>query len=214
MLTFHATVIECFSEFEEVLTVRFDNQTDHYLTLQGWAEGFEENAVGMGMVHVEVDDQINSGYDCLSAAFLRRNSFRVTFNRYEEELARLHEVVVTFDLNKEAFEQLRIALDRVFREFEGYRVSERCLQEGDSIARVFLSDEDLRMSPEEYAARNAHRWGCFSLHEYSYADPILGAWVRRLGAILFSVEEIERCRQRFLTSEELAAVRQEETADF
>ncbi len=54
-------------------------------------------------------------------------------------------------------------------------------QEGDWLARQFLSAEDLKMSPEEYAARRAHLWGCFSLHLYRYQDAALGAWVRRFG---------------------------------
>ncbi|HEY7313934.1 MAG TPA: hypothetical protein VH643_31580 [Gemmataceae bacterium] len=92
--------------------------------------------------------------------------------------------------------------------------SDRSLEPGDERARFFLSPEDLQMSPEEYAARHAHLWGCFSLHQYHYADPVLGAWVRRLGELLFSEEEIERCRHRFLTAEELAAVRRESAEDF
>lgn len=91
---------------------------------------------------------------------------------------------------------------------------DRSLEEGDWIARQFLSPADLQMSPEEYAARHAHLWGCFSLHQRRYADPMLGAWVRRLGEILFSEEEVERCRRRFLTSEELAAIRRAETEGF
>jgi hypothetical protein len=35
----------------------------------------------------------------------------------------------------------------------------------------------------------------------------LAAWVRRLATILFSKEEVERCRLRLLTPEELAYVR-------
>jgi hypothetical protein len=86
--------------------------------------------------------------------------------------------------------------------------------EGDWIARRFFSSEDLQMSPEEYAAREAHRWGCFSLHQYPYRDPILGAWVRRLGEILLTEGEVERCRQRFLTPEELAEVRKQQAEPF
>lgn len=93
-------------------------------------------------------------------------------------------------------------------------VSGRSLEEGDWIARQFLSPVDLQISPEEYAARHAHLWGCFSLHQYRYSNPEMAAWVRRLGDILASAEEIERCRQRFLTPEELAAVRLEEGEDF
>jgi len=87
-------------------------------------------------------------------------------------------------------------------------------EEGDWIARQFLSPEDLQQSPEEYAARHAHLWGCFSLHQYRYTDPQLGAWVHRLGEILSSQEEIERCRRRFLTPEQLAAIRREQADSF
>lgn len=90
------------------------------------------------------------------------------------------------------------------------KTESRSSAEGDWIARQFLSAEDLQQSPEEYAARHAHLWGCFSLHQYHYADPKLGAWVRRLGEILSSKEEIERCRCRFHTPEQLAGIRNEE----
>lgn len=90
-------------------------------------------------------------------------------------------------------------------------VHDRSFEDGDWIARQFLSPEDLRQSPEEYAARHAHLWGCFSLHQYRYMDANLGAWIRRLGEILSSQEEMERCRRRFLTDAESSALRQEET---
>jgi hypothetical protein len=83
-------------------------------------------------------------------------------------------------------------------------------EEGDWIAQEFFSPADLRMSPEEYAARNAHLFGCFSFHLYRYRDPALEAWLRRLGEILFTEGEVERCRQRFLTPEEQALVRKQE----
>jgi hypothetical protein len=69
------------------------------------------------------------------------------------------------------------------------------------------------VAPEEYAARNAHLWLCFSLHLYRYGDPVLGAWVRRLGEILFDEAEVERCRQQFLTPEEFAKVQKQRTED-
>jgi hypothetical protein len=122
MLQFHAETVECFSEFEEVLTVHFDNQAGHYLALQGWAKGFEEDAEGIGMIHVEVDDQINSGYDCFTSAELRRGSFRMTFDDQLERWARLGEVEVTFDLGPAEHEQLRDALGCLFRKFAAYRV--------------------------------------------------------------------------------------------
>ncbi len=87
-------------------------------------------------------------------------------------------------------------------------------REGDWDAQQFFTPDDLRMSPEEYAARHAHEWGCFSLHLYRYRDPVLGAWVRRLGEIIFSDEELDRCRQQYLTPEELAKVLKEEEEGF
>jgi hypothetical protein len=86
--------------------------------------------------------------------------------------------------------------------------------QGDWLAQQFFSPADLQLSPEEYAARNAHKWGCFSLNRYRFRDPALGAWVHRLGEILFTEGEVERCRQRFLTPEEWAEVRRQEAEAF
>jgi hypothetical protein len=88
---------------------------------------------------------------------------------------------------------------------------DRFRQEGDWTAQQHFSPSDLQMSPEEYAARHAHEWACFALHRYRYRDAALGAWARRLGEILATEGEVERCRQRFLTPEELATVRRQET---
>jgi hypothetical protein len=88
--------------------------------------------------------------------------------------------------------------------------AERFREEGDWIARQFFSPADLKMSPEEYAARQAHRWGCFSLHRYRYRDPELAGWIGRLAEILFTEGELQRCRQRFLTPDELAEVQARE----
>jgi hypothetical protein len=91
---------------------------------------------------------------------------------------------------------------------------DRLGEEGDWLARQFFFPADLQMSPEEYAARHAHLWGCFSLHLHSYQDPTLGAWIRRLSEILSSEEEIERCRQGYLSRAELAAVKKQEAEGF
>lgn len=91
---------------------------------------------------------------------------------------------------------------------------DRFHEEGDWLARQFLSPTDLQMSPEEYAAGHAHLWDCFSLHLHPYHDPVLGAWVRRLGEILGTEGEVERCQSRFLTPEQLANVRRQEASGF
>jgi hypothetical protein len=89
--------------------------------------------------------------------------------------------------------------------------SDNCFnEEGDWIVQQFFSPEDLRMSPEEYVARHAHAVGCFSFHLYHYRNPALGTWVRRVGELLSTAEEVERCRQQFLSAEELASVRRQE----
>jgi len=79
-------------------------------------------------------------------------------------------------------------------------------KDGDWLARKFFSQADLRISPEEYAARNAHRWVIFSLHRYRYHDPVLGAWVRRVGEILSTEGDVDRCRREILKPGELAEV--------
>lgn len=78
--------------------------------------------------------------------------------------------------------------------------------EGDDIVRQLIRPEHLQKTPEEYAARHAHEWGCFSFHRCRFRDPALGAWVRRLGEIFDSGEELERCRAAYLTAEEIAEV--------
>lgn len=85
---------------------------------------------------------------------------------------------------------------------------------GDWLARQFFSPEELQMSPEEYAARHAHLWGCFSLHEYDYDDVALGVWVRRLGEILQSPTDLEQCRLDYLTPMERVDILQQEAEDF
>ncbi len=41
------------------------------------------------------------------------------------------------------------------------------------------------LSPQEFAARYAHKIFCFSLDDGRYADPALDAWISRLGDIFF-----------------------------
>jgi hypothetical protein len=83
-------------------------------------------------------------------------------------------------------------------------------EEGDWISKQFFSMQDLRLSPEEYVARHAHTLGNFSFHLYRYRDPALGDWIRRVAEILCTKEEIERCRERYLSPNELAATRESE----
>lgn len=86
-------------------------------------------------------------------------------------------------------------------------------EEGDWIVRQFVSPADLRLEPEEYVARHAHALGAFSFHFYRFSDPGLAAWVRRVGELLASPEDVERCRDRFLSPDESAVARRQDNED-
>ena len=86
--------------------------------------------------------------------------------------------------------------------------------EGDSLVRQFFTPDDRRLAPEEYVARHAQDVGCFSFHFYRYADAELGAWVRRVGELLGSRGEVERCRALYLSADELGEVRRRELEDW
>lgn len=90
----------------------------------------------------------------------------------------------------------------------------RFVGEADEVVQRLIGEQRLKLSPEEYAARYGHLWGCFSFERFPYRDPALGAWVRRLGELLRDPEEVERCRQRFLTPEELAVVQSQMAEGF
>ncbi len=67
-------------------------------------------------------------------------------------------------------------------------------------------------TPEEYAARNAHKWMSFSFDDFRYADPELDAWIARLGQILFKrpgAPSLEALRAKYLTPSELEALERE-----
>jgi len=70
------------------------------------------------------------------------------------------------------------------------------------------------MSPEEYVARLAHTIGCSSFDLYRYRDRDLEAWIHRAHQLLGNLAEIERCRLRHLTPEELERIHREERSHF
>ena len=69
------------------------------------------------------------------------------------------------------------------------------------------------MTPEEYAAREAHHWMSFSFDNYRYSDPRLDRWVQRLGDIFFrrpGAPAIDELRAELLTDEERRQIEAEE----
>lgn len=93
-----------------------------------------------------------------------------------------------------------------------HSIDKRYDREGDEEALTFFSEAERRLSPEEYAARRGHLWLCFSFHRYRYRDPVLGAWVKRVGDLLMS-EELEELRERLLSPAELAEVRRQQAEE-
>ena len=87
-------------------------------------------------------------------------------------------------------------------------------REGDQEALHFFSESDRGLAPEEYAARHLHEWGCFALHFYRYRDPVLGAWVRRVGELFDHPDELDNVRERLLTADERARIEREAAAGF
>ncbi|WP_158289085.1 hypothetical protein [Rubrivivax albus] len=78
------------------------------------------------------------------------------------------------------------------------------------------SQVDLRQTPDEYAAREAHKFLLFDLDDYSYRDQELHSWIHRFGAILRGVEgmpSIEELRLRYLSQSERDAIAREQEDD-
>ena len=59
------------------------------------------------------------------------------------------------------------------------------------------------MSPEEYAAREAHNWLSFGFGDFIYADPALNEWIHTLDDIFATPGRVEAARRKYLTSEEI-----------
>jgi hypothetical protein len=62
------------------------------------------------------------------------------------------------------------------------------------------------LSPEEWAARNAHTIGASSFDQYRYADAALDDWIERVHVILRSRSLLWHCRQQHLTQAERDAI--------
>src|SRR5262245_44012047 len=75
----------------------------------------------------------------------------------------------------------------------------------------------LNVSPDEYAAREAHHWLCFSFDDYRYSDPAMERWIHRLGDILFGrngAPSLDDVRRRYLTEAERRAAEAREREEF
>lgn len=86
-------------------------------------------------------------------------------------------------------------------------------EEGDWIVRQFISPSEFRLKPEEYVARHAHALGAFSFPLYRFRDSELATWVQQVGELLASEEKVERCRERYLSSDEMAVARRQDSEE-
>ncbi len=77
--------------------------------------------------------------------------------------------------------------------------------------RAWMSED---LSPEEWAARNAHDIGSFSLDRFEYADPALDRWVRNLGRVLATPGAVAAARRRYLAPAEVRAAEDREHEPF
>ena len=122
-MEFPAATVEAYLGEFDIHTVHFDDGQDRYLQLRTpeVPEDPREVEPGYGIVEVEVNDQFYGGVNCFSAAELSRSRFRLVLARDPRLVGQFGEVVVTFDLDDAAFGGLRLGLERVFRDFPGFR---------------------------------------------------------------------------------------------
>jgi len=62
------------------------------------------------------------------------------------------------------------------------------------------------VSADEYAAREGHRWVCFSYGEYIYPDEELNEWIHTLDDIFSTPGKIKELRLKYLTPEKIKEV--------
>ncbi|HUZ71001.1 MAG TPA: hypothetical protein VMU65_14935 [Candidatus Saccharimonadales bacterium] len=71
-----------------------------------------------------------------------------------------------------------------------------------------------RMTPAEWAARNAHRILMWSGPTDRYRDPELDRWIQDLGRVLSAAGVVEEARRRYLTDAERQWAEQRELEEF
>ena len=70
------------------------------------------------------------------------------------------------------------------------------------LREIYEVDE---MSPEEFAARNAHTIMMFASH-LEHGDPELASWFLQVEQILDNKELLQQAREEYLTSVEIQAI--------
>lgn len=60
------------------------------------------------------------------------------------------------------------------------------------------------LSPEEYAAREGHKWLSFSFDDFIYPSVELNEWIHSLGDIFFTKGRFREAQEKYLIQSELA----------
>lgn len=65
----------------------------------------------------------------------------------------------------------------------------------------------IEMPAEEFVAVDGLGWMGFRFKNFRYQDLQLDAWIQEVGAILASPQQVEACRQKYLTEEQRSRLR-------
>jgi hypothetical protein len=84
-------------------------------------------------------------------------------------------------------------------------------QERDAMQRIGTWREQ---SPEEWVARNIHRYPLWGFAEYRWPTPEFDTWVREAERWIFDIPARKELRRRFLTDEEIAQAEDYEADPF
>ena len=93
----------------------------------------------------------------------------------------------------------------------------RRLTREESEEADFKLFRELKLSPEEFAARYGHEFAMFSFHERDYQRPGMNEWVRELAAFFFAPnlpERLRRVREKYLTADEIRHAEEHERDPF
>ena len=65
----------------------------------------------------------------------------------------------------------------------------------------------LDVTPEIFAAKNAHNFPCFSFGEYIYSESKLNEWLHTLDDILFTEGRLKEVQELYLSEKEIAKIK-------
>ena len=66
------------------------------------------------------------------------------------------------------------------------------------------------LAPEEWVARNIHRFPLWGWADYRFPNAEFDAWIREAERYVFDIDGRRKLRERYLTAEEIAEAEDEE----